>query len=243
MANSTITLTFGECAENHTGMEKLGDQLRNGFTLSDLREIKAKFPSELVILDEKTDAGILVIRNGTDIIANINGNDLFNEMTSFQWDKKAKMRGRVVNKNARWNVCFGETYRPPNYEEGKGTIIKYTPLLQKLKNGIEKSFGEKAIGLQCEGNYYYDNTQCGIGYHGDTERHIVIGVRIGATIPLYFKEFNYGHVNVGKSPIVINLNNQDIYIMTQKATGFDWRKSSLPVTFRHAAGCRKYTMD
>ena len=35
------------------------------------------------------------------------------------------------------------------------------------------------------------------------------------------------------------LNTGDIYIMSEKAVGSDWRKSSM-YTLRHAAGCNKY---
>jgi hypothetical protein len=31
----------------------------------------------------------------------------------------------------------------------------------------------------------------------------------------------------------------DIYAMSEKATGFDWKKKTI-VTLRHAAGCKKY---
>jgi hypothetical protein len=36
------------------------------------------------------------------------------------------------------------------------------------------------------------------------------------------------------------LNGGDIYMMSEKAVGHDWRKSS-QYTLRHAAGCDKYT--
>ena len=39
--------------------------------------------------------------------------------------------------------------------------------------------------------------------------------------------------------IKITLNDGDIYIMSEKAVGFDWKKSSIP-TLRHATGCAKF---
>jgi len=41
-------------------------------------------------------------------------------------------------------------------------------------------------------------------------------------------------------PIIFNLNHGDMYIMSEKAVGTDWKKSS-KITLRHAAGCKKYT--
>ena len=38
----------------------------------------------------------------------------------------------------------------------------------------------------------------------------------------------------------ISLKNGDMYIMSEKAVGYDWKRSSL-YTLRHSAGCNKYT--
>ena len=37
-----------------------------------------------------------------------------------------------------------------------------------------------------------------------------------------------------------SIEHGDMYIMSEKATGFDW-KSKSKYTLRHAAGCQKYT--
>jgi len=94
--------------------------------------------------------------------------------------------------------------------------------------------------LFAEGNYYYDINKCGIGYHGDTERKIVIGIRLGASMPLCFKWFTKGEpINADSHKIQIILNDGDIYLMSEKAVGYDWKKKN-KVTLRHAAGCDKY---
>jgi hypothetical protein len=42
--NSTITLTFGDQAENHVGMQQLGEMVSagHGFQISDLEAIQAR---------------------------------------------------------------------------------------------------------------------------------------------------------------------------------------------------------
>ena len=35
------------------------------------------------------------------------------------------------------------------------------------------------------------------------------------------------------------INHGDIYVMSEKATGYDWKKRNR-LTVRHAAGCEKY---
>ena len=153
------------------------------------------------------------------------------------------MYGRVVNKHARHNLCFGEAHQAPNYEEGMGTVYAFdeVPLLKKIRCGLGEISGEKGTNLQAEGNYYYDVKSCGIGWHGDSERLKVVGVRLGATIPLVYCWF-YKNKNI--TPVINNrrlkLEHGDIYVMCQKATGDDWKKGN-SYTLRHAAGADKYT--
>ena len=44
--NFTITLTFGEVAENHVGMQKVGNLSAEGFNLSEILQAKEKFEQE-----------------------------------------------------------------------------------------------------------------------------------------------------------------------------------------------------
>ena len=70
-------------------------------------------------------AAILVIRNGARFACppppsspNGSADALFHEQLQLQWDTRALMRGRVVNKRARHNVCYGEVAQQPHYEAG-----------------------------------------------------------------------------------------------------------------------------
>lgn len=254
---SVITLTFGDQAENHVGMEQIGKMVKKGegFNYSDLVAIKQKFDSldaeskiyNLEISKEKTDAYVLVIKNGIDHIYKdigldlkvYNKDELFKEQSLLDVDKKAFMKGRVVNKRARWNLCFDEKSSQPDYENKKGRIIAYSevPLTNKLYESFPNYFGEKAKYLKGEGNYYYDITKCGIGYHGDSERRKVLALRLGASMPLYYQWY-YKTKRVGEK-FKIDLDCGDIYIMEEKAVGTDWKFRNT-YTLRHAAGCNQY---
>ena len=155
-------------------------------------------------------------------------------------DTKAFMYGRVVNKHARHNLCFGETHQEPNYEKGEGTIYAFNevPLLSQIRAKLGEVMGECGTNLQAEGNYYYDLKKCGIGYHGDTERKKVIALRLGASIPLSYRWYIMNK-NDGTQMDIKDLDHGDLYIMSEKATGFDW-KSSSKYTLRHAAGSDKF---
>lgn len=232
-----ITLTFGECAENHKGMEKIGEISDRGFTHEDLLEISSRI-KDCKIYDLSENAYVLIVKNG---VTNnfVNKDKLYDEMKKLNWDKKKFMYGRVVNSLARWNLCFSDYSTEADYENGKGTIIDYTKLknLNSIFQNIEKVFGPLAKNLKCEGNYYYDISKCGIGYHGDSERRKVIGFRIGGSLPIYFQKY-LNSEKIGER-IQIDLEDGDIYIMSEKAVGTDWKKKKI-YTFRHAVGCSKF---
>ena len=259
--SETMTFTFGDSGENHVGMQmigKIGD-IGSGFNKEDLLISKSKFEEngfdcELIYLNSLyenletnqtiPDAYVLVIRNGIKYFINEKNPThlIYKEMTQFEWDRKYKChrRNKVLNKHARANVCFNHDSQEPNYEENKGTIIgyKFVFYLNSLRKKLVDIFGEKANNLICEGNRYFDINKCGIGWHGDKERRKVIALRIGATIPLKYQWF---HKNKSIGEICsVDLNDGDMYVMSEKAVGNDWMHSS-KYTLRHCAGCEKYT--
>jgi len=250
--NKTYTITFGDVAENHARMQKIGTLHEKGFTCEQLEELKQKMESEgveceIVNLSDKwigeeevDEATVLVIRKGVHHILQCDSTEeLMKEHDALQMDKKAKMRGKVVNKNARWNLCFDEESQEPNYEEGKGRIVAYRdiPMTQKIRETV--STWMKGEMLKGEANYYYDLKNCGIGYHGDGERKKVFAMRMGCPMPIYFQWFQQS-APMGER-IKIELNDGDMYAMSEKAVGFDWLKKKV-ATLRHAAGCDKFTV-
>lgn len=94
-----------------------------------------------------------------------------------------------MNKNARYNLCFGDCSQEPDYNIGKGRIVNFdtVKLTKKIREPLPEYFGSKAKGLYAEGNYYYDVPKCGIGFHGDSERKKIIATRLGAPIPLHYQ--------------------------------------------------------
>lgn len=230
----TITITFCDCAENHVGMQQLGKLSKKGFSLDDLVKIK-KWYSDKGLLTELFDlnwslenlelkpdkkAYILVIREGTNL--HTNSDELMSQLRNLEWDSKAFMYGRVVNKKARYNLCFGNANQKPNYQKAKGRVYKFTDvqLLDQIKNSLEEVTGINS--LVAEGNYYYDVNKCGIGFHGDSERRIVIGIRLGSTLQLEYQWYQYSNP-IGQR-MAIELNSGDIYFMSEKAVGTDWKK-------------------
>ena len=62
---------------------------------------------------------------------------------------------------------------------------------------------------------------------------ICIGMSNGKCEPLHFQWFHKGKP-VGKRAI-IELDDRDLYVMSEKAAGTDWKKKNVP-TLRHATG-------
>ncbi len=65
----------------------------------------------------------------------------------------------------------------------------------------------------------------------------MVGVRVGASFPLRYVWYYKG--NPISAPIDLMLNHGDLYIMSEKATGQDWKKKNT-CTLRHAAGADKF---
>ena len=247
----TITLTFGDCAENHKGMQEIGERASVGMTLADLQLAKVFFERagvdcDLVNLaelgggeatDEKfPDAYILVAKKGCAAMVDVA--ELTAEQNTLERDKKAFMYGRVVNKKARHNLCFSDFDQAPDYENKKGTVVNFSklPVLSRVRSLLPTIVGEKVDKLQCEANYYYDVRSTFIGFHGDTERKIVVAIRLGADFPLHYQWFKQSKP-VGKL-FTRMLTNGDVYFMSEKAVGSDWKKKKI-YTLRHAAGTAK----
>lgn len=244
---SCITLTFCECSENHVGMEKNGKLSSVGYSADDLDSVIDKLNGKFNIerynlLDylKKDDyvgkiPELLVIRNYIDFHEN-----LYESLININWDRKYydNRRQKVLNKHARANLCFGHTHSDADFENKKGTIVAYSSIanLDVLKNNVEGLLNDS--NLQCEGNLYDDIEKNGIGWHGDAERRKVVGVRLGKSAPLKFRWYK-NSVNLGETLNLV-LNSGDLYIMTEKTTGNDWKRRNI-YTLRHSAIATKYT--
>ena len=242
------TITFGDVAENHAKMQKIGTLHENGYSIEHIEKIQKKLnelglTTEMVDLNVGFDASfeaakVLVIRRGAQFILGEETCGLIEENDNLTMDKKAFMKGKVVNKVARWNLCFADEDQEPNYEDGKGRIVSWgrIPKMAKIRQVISE--WTEDVLLNGEANYYYDITKCGIGFHGDGERKKVFAVRMGETMSLYFKWFQ-NSLPIGE-PFEVVLNDGDMYIMSEKAVGFDWLKKKT-ATLRHSTGCSKFT--
>lgn len=221
-------------------MEMLGNlgKKGSGFTCDELKELETKIDcAKYYRLGEN--AAVLIVRKFIDEEQHKN---LFVEMIGLDWDKKyyCNRRKKVLNKHARSNIMILDgVEQEPDYENAKGRIVKTDSLkiLPQVKTQLAKMIGSKAEKLICEGNRYEDNTKNGIGFQGDSERRKVIALRLGAPMEIHWQWFHQSKPLGDRMKFTVN--GGDLYIMSEKAVGNDWKLRSIP-TLRHAAGAVKY---
>jgi hypothetical protein len=253
-----ITITFGDVAENHIGNQQIGTPALTGITYEELHKIndrlvEAGISTTIINMHEYMEsryfdmysglkAAVLVIHGGVNIFGD--PDHLFDEVKILTYDKKAMMgRGSnrsVKNKIARHNLCFADFDQEPEYESEKGRVISFDnlPFLSHMRQYLPELANRKCVNLVAEGNCYYDIKKCGIGYHCDDERKIVIGIRVGESFPLCFYWYHYDKRI--SSRIEVTLNHGDIYIMSEKAAGSGEGNIKKIPKLKHAAGCNKY---
>jgi hypothetical protein len=248
-------LTLGEQSEIHVGCEIHGEGLADeGYTVQELMEMKEHFQdqADLVMLSDalpedvrgRNGAAVLHIKGGINLLMGsaTYADEMLLEQMSVQYDKFYWDRRRVkmLNKIARHNAVFGERHIEASEDYRQSTVIGYdeVPLFQRVRDVLPEVFGEKARGLQSEGNHYYDR-KSGIGFHGDSERKRVICCSLGTPTSLYFYWRGPGSSEACSQKFELKLVHGDMYIMSEKATGFDWRMRS-KYRLVHGAGASAY---
>ena len=264
MYKDSYALTFAECVENHAGMQMIGKPIDTGlgsdefdtcikfckeynleYELINLLELLPEDAKQAII--EKEDdlpfAKVIVIKNGINgILGEGFAEKMYEEQKKQPYDTKAWMRGQVKNKLKRYNNCYADFDQEPDYENKKGTVINFDRVshLKEFREILPHLFGNAAEDLFAEMNYYYDLEKTCITEHGDTERKIVICARLGAPFPLYYQWY-HRFKQVGER-LKINIEGGDIYAMSFKATGNDWKCSS-KYTLRHAAAAKEKLIE
>ena len=252
-----------------TDMEGLGPYFQNlGFDSSVLNLNNLSGQNTIMGLGSDDQARVLLLRRWVQVMfEDTTVQDIYKELIADTWDAEyldknkyrieivdgveTKVRGKRMNKRARTNLCYvADREQEPDVWKEKGRIVdlkKKTALnlaVDRLRSMIEAGLIE--IGSKTkveinvvEGNRYYNLKTTGIGFHGDTERVVVICISIGCdNYPMRWQWFKDG-MPLG-NPIDITLNCGDVYIMSEKAVGADWKLRSI-YTLRHAAGANKYT--
>lgn len=233
-------ITFGEVSILHVGGKQYGNGIKSsGFSISKLKSIKEKIGkfAEIIWISDKlpanlvndNEACVLVIRQNEDFISKKYADELLNEQCNIDYDSQYwdNRRQKTLTKRARLNIVFGENEIDHSEDYKQCTVKSFNniPRLQKFKSSLPTIFGSDAENLSAEGNHYHHDKSY-IGFHGDTERKIVICLSLGKTSTIRFSWRMPYSSEHSVEPTDIKINHGDIYIMSEKATGFDWKKRS-----------------
>ena len=245
-------ITFGEVAILHVGGAQFGAaRAGGGFTVDELRAIADEHPdeTEFVMVSDalpadrraSNEAAVLVFRGGAELMG-VEPDALLREQSQVAYDRMYwdSRRGATLNKRARRNVVFGDVgqahsddYRDPTVQAFAGV-----PALAEIRDRLEEVLGPKAAALSAEGNEYFAQSS-GIGFHGDAERRVVICLSLGGGSTLRYQWRDPGSSAHSHPPVDIAVGHGDVYIASEKATGYDWRSRS-KARVVHAAGSAKY---
>lgn len=256
-----ITFTFAECGENHVGNQLVGERAERGLSLPDLEKVqqtvRSKYALDSEIVDLRIAAGleseslhmaepafVLRVKGFVNALSPFaERDDIYAQLRAMPWDTRYydTRRQRVLNKRARSNNIVADFSQEADYERGMGTVVNFTeaPAILSVIRDELRSWGDAFADLIiAEGNNYHTPGVTGIGWHGDTERSKVVAVRFGVRqTPIVYQWFHRNRT-VGKT-VEIPLDHGDLYVMSEKAVGSDWKRSSR-MTLRHATGAAKY---
>jgi len=258
--NEAWTVTWGDVAMNEVQMQRIGQEAEHGVSVARLQEIKVQLEAKgmsCILIDLRqllpeakresaSEAAVLVVRKGVNALSEDSNGEaaLLAEQRSMPIDKQAwnSRHGGVFNKHNRYNNLLGDDDQAADYANRKGSVVdcsKY-PITRKLRATFTSLLGAEHP-LVGETNHYFEASECGIGWHGDRERKMVVGVRLGPGakgMPLKFLWF-FDSKPVGAEGRLL-LDAGDVYFMSEKAVGFDWLTKN-HLTLRHAAGVDKYS--
>ena len=247
----SCAITWSHAVESDPSAQSVGERgtALDYDDVADLHEhLRQEFSCEFIDMstfDPKNNAPVkacvLIVRGYFD-------NAIFDELLTVKpayVDRHMWSYGKCKNKNARWNTNMtdeaaeGDIPNPDPKKRCSSQIpFDEYPAAKRARKSLHE-LGIKAgldlKDLKMEVNYYFPKGY--IGRHGDVERNLVIGGSVG-TSDRVIQWCEYYRSKPGKTYQAV-LKPGDMYIMCGKASGVDWKKSSIP-TFRHCAGSQAF---
>jgi alkylated DNA repair dioxygenase AlkB len=239
----------------------MGNGIReHGFQVDELQQIATQInqqqsstaaSAEILVISDAlpaehradNQAAVLVIRNGAQLFCpgiKDPTAKLLQEQQDIEYDHKfwnARQK-KTMNKRARFNTTFGDKSIAPSDDFRTPSTHAWPPTLKAFRSGLVEVLGDRAINLNAEGNHYYEK-KSGIGYHGDAERKIVICLSLGGESVLRYHWRMPGSSEHTMEGVDVHVRSGDVYVMSEKATGYDWRSRS-KIRVVHGAGSDKY---
>jgi hypothetical protein len=247
----SCAITWSHAVESDPSAQSIGEKgtALDYDDVADLHEhLRQEFSCEFIDMstfDPKNNAPVkacvLIVRGYFD-------NAIFDELLTVKpayVDRHMWSYGKCKNKNARWNTNMTDAavegdIPNPNPKKRCSSQIPFSeyPAAKCARKSLHElgiKSGLDLKDLKMEVNYYFPKGY--IGRHGDVERNLVIGGSVGTTDRV-IQWCEYLRGKPGKTYQAV-LKPGDMYIMCGKASGVDWKKSSI-LTFRHCAGSQAF---
>lgn len=149
---------------------------------------------------------------------------VYDELINLPWDKKINLRNKVVNRIGKYALQFDKEEQEPDYENGIYRTIKYSNV--KETNQMKKDLMEllNTDQLKCQAHHYhnFENTNA---FH--TKLPLIANVHLGDPLVIQYKWF-FSSKPISEE-INVTLNNQDLYIMNEKASCVDSHLKKTPI--------------
>lgn len=242
---TSIHLMFCDIASHGEGMQKIGTICDSGFTNEHLLKyyqnlnsdkvqlynIKENLPTTLYKIP---DCYVLVMKDffkdqANEFLQILLSNEASDgsNIIGVNWDMERVSGNNIVNNKLGYKLIFCDLINywkyPFSSYEKRGTIYnsRFMPGLYSFQSMLENQLGYLPI---IDATYYYDINECFTPLHQVKDRKKLVGLGLGATLPLQFRWF---HGNVSCSDTVsIPIEHGDLYIISQGAAGIQKEKQT-----------------
>ena len=205
---------------------------------------KKRHPFAPPLIKDLPQACLLVIKNGISLLMEDDADaaKLYPEQDRLRYDGKFFDKGKLKVKRAHKAMIFSAEGRKASddYKQPTVTAFSEVPRLTHIRSALSTLLGPRTTDLEVDGTKYHTSfhekgddgklmkKKSNTGWHGDDKRKIVVGVCLGAAATLSFVwRLPGSSKNFHDTLVTIPLHHGDIYVMSEKATGFDWKLTSL----------------
>jgi hypothetical protein len=253
MTHASATLSFARGARGHLKTSSVPEAF-TGVKLPDLERIAGVLEARGVecAITEMSHAGeaayLLHAKHAFDPAA------AEAELQTIQFPTQDLSRGSVVNLKKRLNAQVADYSQEADLVARTQKVVHWDtlPACRAIRDYL-KELSQEAV-LNCDVVVYPTAEEakdgdlrpvqrCGIGWHGDRERALIAGVRLGRKTKAFPLKFCFFHDWAPVSQVwTFEFEPGDLYIPCAKATGFDAGRPSV-VSLKHAAGGAEVERD
>ena len=232
--HASFTLSFARQARGHLVTLSVPEAF-TGVTLADLERMAA------VLKDRGVDCEITKMAHAGEEAHLLHAKNAFDpaaaeaELQGINYPTQELLKGEVKNLKKRLNAQIADYSQDADVMSKTQKVVNWDtlPACRAIRDALKEITGEPVLNCDV---VVYPRDRCGIGWHGDRERALIAGVRLGHKTGSFPLKFCFFHDWAPVSQVwTFEFAPGDLYIPCAKATGFDAGRPSV-VSLKHAAG-------